>query len=140
MSEVQRLIDILDTEKPEDFSMRKIALKHVSATDLARELTPLYQRTASRARKDSVEIGADQRSNSLFILSGESNFRAIEALVASLDNEEAQEKTVQTFILKNADAQDVAKQLQELPVTRTLPAILTTFFPRRLLRTKRARR
>ena len=114
LAEVQRLLDILDTDQPEDVSVRSIALKNVAATDLVRELSPIYQKRSGKSRKDSIEIGANDRSNSLIILSSESNFRAIEKLVASLDTEDAQEKIVQTFILKNADAQDAAKQLQDL--------------------------
>ena len=114
MSEVQRLIDILDTDQPEDVSVRVIPLKNVTATDLVKELEPIYQKMSGKSRKDAIEVGANDRSNSLIVLSSEINFRAIEKLVASLDTADAQEKIVQTFILKNADAQDVAKQLQDL--------------------------
>src|SRR5439155_14818235 len=40
--------------------------------------------------------------------------QAIRKLMATLDTEEAQEKIVKTFPLKNAEAEDVAKQLQDL--------------------------
>jgi type II secretion system protein D len=114
MIEVERLLEILDTDQPEDVSVRSIALKNVTATDLVRELGPIYQRMGGKSRKETVEIAANDRSNSLIILSSEANFRAVEKLVQSFDTEDAQEKVVQTFILKNADAQDVAKQLQDL--------------------------
>ena len=114
LPEVERLVEILDTEKPEDVSVRVIPLKNVTAVDLVKELEPLYQRMAGKTRKDMVEVGANDRSNSLIILSSEANFKTIEKLVMSLDTEEAQEKVVRTFALKNADAEDVAKQLQEL--------------------------
>lgn len=114
LAEVQRLLDILDTDQPEDVSVRSIPLKNVAAPDLVRELGPIYQKMGGKSRKDAIEIGANDRSNSLIVLSSEANFRTIEKLVASLDTEDAQEKVVQTFILKNADAQDAAKQLQDL--------------------------
>ena len=114
LAEVERLIGILDTDQPEDVTVRSIALKNVAATDLVRELEPIYQKLSGKSRKETIEIGANDRSNSLIILSSESTFRAVEKLVASFDTEDAQEKVVQTFLLKNADAQDVAKQLQDL--------------------------
>jgi type II secretion system protein D len=114
LAEVQRVIDILDTDQPEDVTIRSIPLKNVAATDLVRELGPIYQKMGGKTRKDAIEVGANDRSNSLIVLSSEINFRAIEKLVASLDTEDAQEKVVRTFILKNADAQDAAKQLQDL--------------------------
>jgi len=114
LAEVQRLIDILDTDQPEDVTVRTIPLKNVAAADLVKELAPIYQKMGGKSRKDTIEVGANDRSNSLIILSSEFNFRAIEKLVVSLDTEDAQEKVVQTFMLKNADAQDAAKQLQDL--------------------------
>ena len=59
-------------------------------------------------------MAANDRSNSLIVLSSEANFKAIEKLVTALDTEDAMEKVTRTFPLKNADAQDVAKQLQDL--------------------------
>src|SRR5262249_15953855 len=42
------------------------------------------------------------------------NFKAVGKLVAALDREEAQEKVMKAFPLVNADAEDVAKQLETL--------------------------
>jgi type II secretion system protein D len=114
MPEVKRLIDLLDTEKPRDVAIRVIQLKHVSAEDLVRDLGPLYQKLSGKSVKDMIEVSYNSRANSLIVLSGESNFKLIESLVESLDTAEAQEKVIRTFLLKNADAEEVAKQLQDL--------------------------
>ena len=114
LPDVLRLIDILDVDKSEDVTLRTIPLKNVNASDLAKELAPLYQKGGSRSPRDSVDVSANDRSNSLIILSREANFRAIEKLVTALDTDDAMEKVTKTFVLKNADAQDVAKQLQDL--------------------------
>jgi general secretion pathway protein D len=112
--EVVRLINILDVDKSEDVTLRTILLKNANAADLAKELAPLYQKSGARNPHDNVDISANERSNSLIILSSEANYRAIEKLVLGLDTDDALEKVNRTFILKNADAQDVAKQLQDL--------------------------
>ena len=114
MPEVKKLVELLDTEKPQDVAIRIIPLKHVSADDLVRDIQPLYQKLSGRSVKDIIEVGANSRANSVIVLSSESNFKAIEGLVRMLDTEEAQEKVIETFVLKNADAEEVAKQLQEL--------------------------
>jgi general secretion pathway protein D len=114
LPEVLRLIDILDTGKTEDVALRVISLKNVNAADLAKELGPLYQKTGGRSPRETVEVAANDRSNSLIVLSSETNFKAVEKLVAALDTEDALEKASRTFLLRNADAQDVAKQLQDL--------------------------
>ena len=114
LPEIKRLVDLLDTEKPQDVSIRVLPLKNVSAEDLVKDIGPLYQKMSGKSLKDIVEVSSNSRANSLVILSSEANFNAIEKLVATLDTEEAQEKTMRDFPLKNADAEDVAKQLQDL--------------------------
>ncbi len=114
LPEVKRLIDLLDTEKPQDVSIRVIQLKNVSADDLVKDIGPLYQKMSGKSVKDVIEVAANSRANSLIVLSSESNFKAIEKLVSSLDTEEAQEKAMRAFPLKNADAEEVAKQMQDL--------------------------
>ena len=109
------LIDALDNARPEDVAVRVLPLKHIAAEQLAKEMGPLYQKYGGKAGgKGTVDVTADDRSNSLIVLSSLADFNAIARLVDELDTEDAQEKATQTFILKNADAQDVAKQLQDL--------------------------
>jgi type II secretion system protein D len=108
------LIEALDTDQPEDVAVRTITLKNVGALALAKEIQPLYQKAGGK----SLDISADERANALIVLSSQSAFEAINRLVASLDTEDAQENATETFILKNADAADVAKQLQDLTDTQ----------------------
>ena len=90
------------------------ALTQPTPEDLVKEIAPLYQKMNGKSLKDTVEVAADDRANSLIVLSSESNYAAIEKLVSTLDTEDAQDKIMQAFPLKNADAQDVAKQLKDL--------------------------
>ena len=113
-SRIEELIETLDTEKPADVSVRVLPLLHVDASQLVREVAPLYRRMSGNSLKDIIEVAANERSNSLIILSSEVNFTAIRTFIKGLDNEDAQEKVIRTFALKNADAQDVAEQLREL--------------------------
>jgi type II secretion system protein D len=113
--EFERLLLVLDTEKSADVTVRVLPLKNIQAMDLVKDIGPLYQKAGGgKSGKEMIEVAASDRSNALIIMSSEANFRTIEKLVASLDTEGAQDKVVRTFPLKNADAQDVAKQLQDL--------------------------
>jgi type II secretion system protein D len=114
MSEIRKLLDVLDIEQNEDVTLRVLPLQNVSAEDLVKEISPLYQKMGAKSGKDRVEITANTRSNSLIILSSAENYKAIQKLVAALDREEAQEKLMRAFPLQNADAEDVAKQLDTL--------------------------
>lgn len=108
------LIKALDTDQPGDRIVRVIPLKHVSAQELVKEVGPLYQKLGGKNASDSVEVSANERSNSLIVLSSEVNYRAIDKVVRVLDTDDAQEKSMHAFPLKNADAEDVAKQIKEL--------------------------
>jgi general secretion pathway protein D len=112
--ELEHLLDILDVEKPEDIAVRVLPLKNVTAVELVKDLGPLYSKLGGKPGKEMVEIAASDRANSLIVLSSEANFKGIEKLVLSLDTEDAMEKVVRNFPLKNADAEDVARQLQDL--------------------------
>lgn len=114
VSLIADLIQRLDTDQPGDLSVRVIPLKHVSARDLVKEVTPLYQKMSGKPAGETVEVSANDRSNTLIILSGDANYRALERIVATLDTEDAQEKSLRLFPLRNADAEDVARQLKEL--------------------------
>ena len=114
LEDVRKLVALLDTDKPGDMTVRVLPLKNVQASDLVKEVQPLYQKLNTKSPKEAVEIAANDRSNSLIILSSASNFKRVSDFVASIDTTEAMEKVTRTFTLKNADAQDVAKQLQSL--------------------------
>ena len=118
------LIEALDTDKPEDMAVRVIPLKSVAATALAKEVGPLYQKAGGK----SLDIAADERANALMVLSSQASFDSIYRLVSSLDTEDAQEKAMETFILKNADAQDVARQLQDLNQNQSTSSRYVYFF------------
>jgi general secretion pathway protein D len=108
------LIAALDVEKNDDVIVRVISLKNVNALDLAKQLQPLYQKLTGKSSKELIEVSASDTANSLMVLSSAANFKEIEKFAMSLDTSDAQEKIMRTFVLTNADAQDVAKQLQDL--------------------------
>ncbi|MEM7262472.1 MAG: secretin N-terminal domain-containing protein [Planctomycetota bacterium] len=114
MGEIRSLIKTLDTEKPADVAVRVIPLAHVDANELVREVGSMYRKIRGSAAKDTIEIAANERSNSLIVLSSKSNYDQIAELVQSLDTEDAQTKATRTFTLTHADAEEIADQLEEL--------------------------
>jgi len=128
VSLVANMITLLDTDEPGDLAVRVIPLRHVSARDLVKEVTPLYQKMSGKAASESVEVTANERSNSLIILSSEANFRALERIVKTLDTADAQEKSMRLFPLQNADAEDVAKQLKDLSADQSTSSRNRYFF------------
>jgi type II secretion system protein D len=108
------LIAALDVEKTDDVTVRVIPLKNVGAQDLATQIAPLYQKLTGKQSKEVIEVSASDTANALLVLSSGASFKEIKTFVAALDTADAQEKIMKTFELTNADAQDVAKQLQDL--------------------------
>jgi type II secretion system protein D len=108
------LILALDVEKNDDVIVRAINLKNVNAVELSKQIQPLYQKLTGKTSKELIEVTASDTANSLMVLSSAANFKEIEKFASSLDTADAQEKVMKTFLLTNADAQDVAKQLQDL--------------------------
>jgi general secretion pathway protein D len=86
--------------------VKVFSLKHIHAADLRDRI--------STALSDKAIIYLEEQANQIIITDYNDNIRAVGELIAALDTEEAQEKNMRTFTLKNADAQDVAKQLQDL--------------------------
>ena len=89
---VGELIEALDTDSPQSVAIRIINLKNMSAMELAKELAPLYQKAGSKGSKDTVDVAADERSNTLIVLSSEANFSALRRIVTMLDTDDAAEE------------------------------------------------
>jgi type II secretion system protein D len=137
IGEIQDLIETLDAERPADVSIRVIPLQHAAADDLIQAVGPLFQRLSGRSLKEAIEVTASTRANSLIVLSSESNFKLIQGMVTALDTDDAQEQVLKAFPLVNADAEDVARQLQDLhrPQQPSLPFYY--FSPARTTQTTR---
>ena len=108
------LVRALDVEKNDDVIVRAINLKNVNALELSKQIEPLYQKLTGKQSKELIEVSASDTANTLMVLSSAANFKEIQKFAVSLDTAGAQDQVMKTFELKNADAQDVAKQLQDL--------------------------
>jgi type II secretion system protein D len=86
--------------------VKVFSLKHIHAADLKDRISP--------ALSDKGTVYLEEQPNQIIITDYNDNIRAAGELIAALDTEDAQEQNMRTFTLKNADAQDVAKQLQDL--------------------------
>jgi len=117
--EIERLIKTLDTEKPADVAVRLIPLKNVDAQELVGEINKLYTKMKGDTLKEMIEISAVSRSNALIVLSSESNYNGIKELAEALDVEEGTDKAMKVFQLRYAEAEDVARQLEELHDTQS---------------------
>src|SRR5262249_53486458 len=100
---IGKLIDDMDTQRPDDIRARVLPMKHVNASDVLREIKPLYDKLSGKSQRDMIELQADDRANTLMVMSSQANFDSIQKLVESIDTDDLQEKTMQSFPLKNAD-------------------------------------
>jgi len=115
---VARILEELDVEKPQE-DIRYIRLKFASARELSTQLTEIVQRGQARAtggvkrsagdmRDETVKILADERTNSLIIMTTPETMAIVDTLVAQLDIESPLEAGyVHVIFLENAEAKDM---------------------------------
>ena len=98
-----------------------IPLEYASADKLAKSLNTVFERRA-RAQKHTAEaetvtkIVADERTNSLIVVSSEDDAAKIRKLVRLLDKEAPRgQGDIHVFYLQHANAEDLTKVLTSLP-------------------------
>ena len=102
-----------------------IPLEYASADKLAKSLNTVFERRA-RAQKRSADaetvtkIVADERTNSLIVVSSEDDAAKIRKLVRLLDKEAPRgQGDIHVFYLQHANAEDLTKVLTSLPAEKS---------------------
>jgi type II secretion system protein D len=114
MAGAASLVEELDRERPKELSLHVLPMHYADVNQVSRDINMLYQKRPDKSVKETVQITSDERSNSLVILCSEDNYESILKLVTQLDTKESVQMTTQTFSLSYADAEDVAKQMNNL--------------------------
>jgi general secretion pathway protein D len=128
-SNIQRLLKILDaidvTGIGHELSL--IWLKYADATDLVKLLSNIFLKPQRKGQKEEAAIEteskinfvADERTNTIILIASEVDTKRIKQLVAMLDKETPRGKeTFHVLYLENADAEELAKVLQDLPTKK----------------------
>lgn len=114
MATAASLVEELDRERPQELTLRILAVNYAEPSEVGRQLGTLFDKRPEKRVKDTIEITSHERSSSLIILSSEENFEVIKAIVAQLDTEESVKMKTKTYELEYADAGDIADQMTEL--------------------------
>jgi len=101
--------------------MQIIPLRHIDATQAARDLGTLLPATAT--------LTANQDSNSLVVTDTQINVKHVVEIVAALDGSIDSAATVRVFPLKNADPYEMAQLLTNLFGTTSTPTANTANTP-----------
>jgi general secretion pathway protein D len=125
LASIDRLLKLINTIDVEGVG-RKITIlpiKYADAEKMVANLTKIYSaktKRISRRKKTSndfsVEMVADERTNSIILLASEQESAQITALVDALDKEVPKgEEKIRVYYLEHATAEDLAAVLQEIP-------------------------
>lgn len=125
LASIDRLLKLIKTIDVEGVG-RKITIlpiKYADAEKMVTNLTKIYSaktKKISRRKKGSddfsVEMVADERTNSVILLASEQESAQITALVDALDKEVPKgEEKIRVYYLEHATAEDLAAVLQEIP-------------------------
>jgi general secretion pathway protein D len=128
-SNIQRLIHILKeidvTGIGREISV--IPLEFASAIKLEKTITTIFKTTQPPQQKGApeatVQLIADERTNTLVLLASEDDTLRIKKLIHLLDKEIPRGKeNIRVIYLENATAEDLVKVLQEIPKKTGAPA------------------
>jgi general secretion pathway protein D len=125
MSNIQRLLRIikaLDIEGIEE-QISVIPLQHAAATEIAKSLNLIFQKTPSRkgALVSLIKIVPDERTNTIIALASENDAYRIRELIRMLDKEVPRgEEKIRVYRLQNADAEELTKVLMNLPTDKNV--------------------
>jgi general secretion pathway protein D len=121
-SNIQRLMRILKEVDVEGIGQEisVIPLNHAESKKMVSILTSVFQtRQAPKkgaAAADKAKFVADERTNAIVVLASEVDTIRIKRLVELLDRETPRgSEKIRVYYLENANAEDLAKVLQEIP-------------------------
>ncbi len=120
MRRLEKLIEQLDQPGGSQ-EIHIVAVQHAGAQDLAQKLGEILQaQTGSKQGPPAAAVGgrgarliADERTNKLVVIAGDSSFQAVLDLVRQLDIPTG-DGGVHVYYLENAKAEDVTSTLQSL--------------------------
>ncbi|MFO7686765.1 MAG: type II secretion system secretin GspD [Desulfobacterales bacterium] len=121
LSNIQRLIKIL---KEIDVAgvgreISVIPLQHADSTKMVETLTGLFQTKGAPKQgttRDNIKFVADVRTNTVIVLASEVEMARIRQLIDFLDRETPRGKEkIRVYYLEYANAEEIAKVLQNLP-------------------------
>lgn len=129
LKRISQILDALDKPNEAEFSVIKV--EHLSAIELANQLTRLFAETTTAAGGASATptflIGADARSNSLLVRADHpGKLDSLRALVAKLDQPAAGLGTMRVVPLRNAEAAKLAETLRNLAAGESRAAASAT--------------
>lgn len=123
-SNIKRLLRILKaidvTGMGQELSI--IPLEYADATKFVKVLESVFQtkRKKTQAALSTVKFVADERTNTIIVMASEVETERIKKLIAMLDRETPTGKEkIRVYYLENANAEELAKVLQELPTKKT---------------------
>jgi len=126
-SNIKRLLRILKaidiTGMGEELSV--IPLEYADSTNFVKILDSVFITKTRRRAGDSettIKFVADERTNTIIVLASEVETTRIKRLIHLLDRETPRGKEkIRVYYLENANAEDLAKVLQELPTKKGGP-------------------
>ncbi len=119
-SNIRRLLKIIDSlDLPgSGEQITVLPLKNAGAVEAAKALTTIFQadQTQRRGAAQNIRVMPDERTNALIVVASEFYTNRIKQLLELLDREVPKgDSAMHTYRLQNANAEDLAKVLVNLP-------------------------
>ncbi|MFP4039399.1 MAG: type II secretion system secretin GspD [Desulfosudaceae bacterium] len=116
---LQKIIDVIDVTGI-GRQLKVIPLEYADAAKLVSIMEHVFEDEAGRGRKSGSQSGikliAAERANAVVVLASQAELKQVKKLVGMLDKEVPQGKErIHVHYLKNADAEEMAEVLMNLP-------------------------
>ena len=129
LSNITRLLEIIEAidVAGTGSEISVIPLEHATADVMASSLNTVFKATSQDAKTaestGSITIVDDERTNSLIVLASAVDTLKVRQLIGLLDKETPRgEGNIHVYYLQNANAEDLAKVLTEIPTGETSSA------------------
>ena len=113
LAQIKVWLETLDKPKPESTKYQIISVEFVDAGELADQLVNMLKNMLDESLVASVRIVPFPSSNQLMIVGSEQNRKTVVDLIKQIDKKDT-DRISEVFKLEHADADYVAKNLQEL--------------------------
>jgi general secretion pathway protein D len=118
LKRLTKLIDAVDVTGTGQ-KVTVLPVEFADATKIVKILGTVFKSTGPRtkgASANTISFMADERTNSIIMLSSEGESERVKSLVALLDKETPRGKgNIHVYYLENASAEDIAGVLQDIP-------------------------
>jgi type II secretory pathway component GspD/PulD (secretin) len=114
LNQIASWLEILDVAQPSETPYEIVEIEYIDAEDIANRLTDLLNVMPDESLRNAVRIIPFATSRRLMVVGSAQNRAIINEWIKQFDVSDTGVRITETFVLKYADAQEIADNIEEL--------------------------